>query len=177
MSDRRRSAGRTGTGQTILLAGAALLLILLWFRGCVGVFGHPGFPWPGLAPLGIWGLIQAVLGVWVAVDANRRGLSGLLWGLLVFFTGIVGLIVYLLVAPSMTARPEAMPAAAGIADAPARQCPACRSVVRPEFKACPYCGVRLVCSSCGERVEAGWKVCPFCAASLDVEGQSSASKE
>jgi len=162
--------GRTGAGQTILLAGAALVLILLWFKGCAGWLGHPGFPWPGLyAPLGIWGLIQAVLGVWVGVDANRRGLNGLLWGLLVFFTGVVGLIVYLLVAPSMATRPENAPAAPVVdsTGSASRHCPACRAAIRPEFKACPYCGARLVCSSCGERVEGGWKVCPFCAAPLD----------
>ena len=93
--------GRTGTGQTVLLALAALLLIVVWLKGCGGFpgNGHLGWFWPRpYATLGIWGLIQAGLGVWVGVDANRRGLSGVLWGLLVFFTGIVGLIVYLLVA-------------------------------------------------------------------------------
>ncbi|MFP5229346.1 MAG: bL32 family ribosomal protein [Acidobacteriota bacterium] len=38
--------------------------------------------------------------VWVARDAKARGLdNGILWMLLVLFTGIVGLIVYLLARP------------------------------------------------------------------------------
>ena len=144
MTDRGR-AGRTGTGQTLLLALAAIVLTLLWFRGCVGVLGdgHYGFPWVRMyAPLGIWGLISALLGVWVGVDANRRGLNGLLWGLLVFFTGIIGLIVYLLVGPSMTPRQDraATGARAGFGAAPpAARCPQCQATTRAEFQACPFC--------------------------------------
>lgn len=49
--------------------------------------------------LAIIALNVAIL-VWVARDAKARGLdNGVLWMLLVFFTGIVGLIVYLLARP------------------------------------------------------------------------------
>lgn len=49
--------------------------------------------------LAIVALNVAIL-VWVARDAKSRGLdNGVLWMLLVLFTGIVGLIVYLLARP------------------------------------------------------------------------------
>jgi uncharacterized membrane protein YhaH (DUF805 family) len=49
--------------------------------------------------LAIVALNIAIL-VWVARDAKARGLdNGVLWMLLVLFTGIVGLIVYLLARP------------------------------------------------------------------------------
>ncbi len=37
--------------------------------------------------------------VWVVRDASKRGKSGTFWGLLTFFLGIIGLIIYLLVRP------------------------------------------------------------------------------
>ncbi len=37
--------------------------------------------------------------VWVVKDANKRGISGTLWGILVFFLGIIGLILYFILRP------------------------------------------------------------------------------
>jgi uncharacterized membrane protein len=37
--------------------------------------------------------------VWVVRDANKRGKNGTFWGLLTFFLGIIGLIIYLLARP------------------------------------------------------------------------------
>ncbi|MFZ2411512.1 MAG: PLD nuclease N-terminal domain-containing protein [Candidatus Methanoperedens sp.] len=37
--------------------------------------------------------------VWVARDANKRGTSGTLWGFLAFFSGLFGLLVYLIFRP------------------------------------------------------------------------------
>jgi uncharacterized membrane protein YhaH (DUF805 family) len=36
---------------------------------------------------------------WVARDANKRGTSGALWGILTFFLGLLGLLVYLIARP------------------------------------------------------------------------------
>ncbi len=36
---------------------------------------------------------------WVARDANKRGTSGTLWGILTFFLGLIGLLVYLIARP------------------------------------------------------------------------------
>lgn len=49
--------------------------------------------------LAVVALNVAIL-VWVARDSKARGLdNGVLWMLLVFFTGIIGLIVYILARP------------------------------------------------------------------------------
>ena len=46
-------------------------------------------------------VINFLLLVWVARDAKARGMDGaVIWMLLVFFTGIVGLVIYLLSRPN-----------------------------------------------------------------------------
>lgn len=47
------------------------------------------------------------------------------------------------------------------------RCLRCQKALRPEWSACPYCGVRqpTECAQCGQALEAGWKACPFCATS------------
>lgn len=45
-------------------------------------------------------VLNIILLVWVAKDAKRRGMDNpILWMLLVFFAGLVGLIIYFLVRP------------------------------------------------------------------------------
>jgi hypothetical protein len=115
----------------IALFGAAFLLLPV--HGCLSPwinlhgwdFGWPHLLWPPFFGFVGWGLIQLGLAVWVGIDANRRGSNGLLWGLLVFFAPIVGLVVYLLVVPSLGERP------------PASRCPACRAAMDASFKLCP----------------------------------------
>jgi hypothetical protein len=176
MSFLRRQNGRIHPAGAFLLGAIALLVVLLFTRGCFYTVSHLGgssggshsiFPsWGafggGLLPLSIWGLINIALAIWVGYDASRKGQVGILWGLLVFFTGIVGLIVYLLVSPALgqkngAARPVEVGAAC---------CPECNANLQPEYKACPYCGTTLRCASCGQAVQGGWKVCPHCAAEL-----------
>jgi hypothetical protein len=177
---RRAEHGRLETGCAILLACAAIVLVLLGMQGCWdgpflgGWLGHGSVPFFRMfAPISIWGLISACLAVWVGVDANKRGLNGVLWGLLVFFTGIVGLIVYLLVGPAMQHRngqavvPAQPPPAEAAPSSEGNRCPACQKEVRDEFKACPYCGTALRCDHCGKRTRADWKVCPYCTAPIE----------
>jgi hypothetical protein len=74
--------------------------------------------------LGIIALNIAIL-VWVARDAKARGLdNGVLWMLLVFFTGIIGLIVYIL------ARPQGN----------LIECPNCHNKRLQAAVRCPHCG-------------------------------------
>jgi uncharacterized membrane protein YhaH (DUF805 family) len=74
--------------------------------------------------LAIVALNVAIL-VWVARDAKARGMdNAILWMLLVFFTGIVGLIVYLLVRPQGNTVP----------------CPNCGNKRLQTSVKCPNCG-------------------------------------
>ncbi len=45
----------------------------------------------------IWFIIGILLCIWVYRDAESRGMSGVLWLIVVLLTGIVGLIIYLVV--------------------------------------------------------------------------------
>ena len=164
-------------GFAILLGCAAVILFILGMSGCWdgpflgGWLGHNSVPFFRMfAPISIWGLISACLAVWVGVDANKRGLNGVLWGLLVFFTGIVGLIVYLLVGPAMQFRNGAVPepsvAPSGPPEAPAGRCPKCQGEIADDYKACPFCGTALQCGHCGKPTRGDWKVCPYCTAPL-----------
>jgi len=180
---------RFDTGTIVLLA--VLGILAFWvLRGCGhGPFyggwwdwdlGDLFFPSWGFRFLGFGLLIQIVLAVWVGLDAGKRKMSGILWGLLVFFTGIVGLLVYAIVCTAGTSGakngaagalppPSATPPPPGETEAP--HCRLCRSPVRAEFKVCPYCGtpLRRNCPGCGIEVEPAWKVCPQCSADLEGE--------
>ncbi len=47
-------------------------------------------------------------------------------------------------------------------------CPNCNESVKIDWKACPFCGVKLdfqgppKCATCGEEVKPNWKACPHC---------------
>jgi hypothetical protein len=133
-----------------------------WFHG----FGWIGrlalFTLPA-ALIILWG---AVL-IWVYRDAEKRGMHGLLWLLLVLITNVVGLLIYAIVRsetpvrrPQMTAEKPAF--------CPPETCPACGKPVGPGYAFCPHCGKSLTktCPSCGKPVEEGWKVCPVCGTDL-----------
>ena len=58
-----------------------------------------GFPFFGLAIMLIWLVIVLAIGYLVYQDANRRGMSGLLWGILVIIPmiGLLFLIIYIII--------------------------------------------------------------------------------
>ncbi len=124
-----------------------------------GLGGLPGvfFLWRFLGLL--FPLIWILVAVWAYTDAERRGMNGILWGLLVFIGNVVGLIVYLLVRVGQAPEPGVQVALS---------CPNCGKPVRRDFKVCPYCQTPLVheCPNCGEPVQSGWKVCPYCESPL-----------
>ena len=45
----------------------------------------------------VWFIVAILLCIWVYRDAESRGMSGVLWLIVVLLTGIVGLIIYLVV--------------------------------------------------------------------------------
>jgi Phospholipase_D-nuclease N-terminal len=70
--------------------------------------------------------INVAILVWVARDAKARGMdSAILWMLLVFFTGVIGLIIYILVRPQGNMI----------------QCPNCHNKKLQAAARCPHCGV------------------------------------
>lgn len=98
--------------------------------------------------------------VWVYRDAERRGMNGVLWALLVFIGNLIGLLIYLIVrSDSLASQPV---------ETRVKTCPGCQKSVGADFAFCPHCGARMedVCPSCGRKVEEGWKVCPHCGEKL-----------
>jgi putative membrane protein len=67
--------------------------------GCWGGYGFPFFGW-GMTLT--WLVVFLVIGYFVYQDANRRGMNGLLWWILVIIPmiGIVFLIIYVVIRES-----------------------------------------------------------------------------
>ena len=180
---------RTGTNKVLVVLGLfVVFLTIAMFLGAFGLsfrsmmWGPLGgdHHWLRIGPvfglLGLGTILQIVLAFWVGMDANRRGMNGLLWGLLVLFTFVVGLLVYLIVAQTAGNGGKPEPVAGGTAAAraaDARACGQCGGKVEAEFRVCPFCGAALAsaspaCPSCAKPTEAGWKVCPYCSTALDT---------
>ena len=101
--------------------------------------------------------------VWVYRDAEKKGMNGILWALLVFIGNLIGLIIYLIVRSNNT---TVLPPSKNLIT-----CPQCHQEVNSEFTFCPHCGNRLtaVCPKCGRHVEESWKACPYCGHQLKSE--------
>jgi len=115
----------------------------------------------------LWG---AVL-IWVYRDAEMRGMSGILWLLLVLIGNVIGLLIYAIVrSETPVRRKDQGPAAAPPGPAvPAATCGSCGKPLGAGFEFCPYCGKsqKPTCPACGKPVQADWKACPACGAALD----------
>ena len=133
-----------------------------------GVFMTPGVHMPRFIPLFSLFVLILWLSVvfWTYRDAERRGMNGLLWALLVFFGTFIGFLVYLLVRSEPRATASAAvpqkPEGAGLL------CPGCSKPVEVEFEVCPYCKkvLKPPCPSCGKDVKEDWQVCPYCKTEL-----------
>jgi hypothetical protein len=178
----------TSTGKTLaLILILIIILTLSWrltplilaplgaFTGAFHIIRLPDVdsiqigPWfprmavTSLVSLALFILWVAVI-IWVYRDAERRGMNGVLWALLVFIGNLIGLLIYLIV--------RAEPASAAVKVKPDRTCPKCRNPVSPGFAYCPHCGASLqaTCPECGKPVEPEWKACPSCGRRLGEEG-------
>jgi len=61
-----------------------------------------------LLPL-IWFIVAILLCIWVYRDAESRGMSGVLWLIIVLIAGLIGLIIYLVVRKEKKSVPTAPP--------------------------------------------------------------------
>jgi hypothetical protein len=86
----------------------------------------------------LWLIIAVLIGIWVYRDAEKRGSSGILWLIIVFVTGIIGLIIWLIVRPPVGGK-KTSPAQA----ASDRRCPECGRAIPEDAKVCPYCGKKF----------------------------------
>jgi hypothetical protein len=124
-------------------------------------FGPGGLRWSSFSFFSLVLLIIwiAVI-VWVYRDAERRGMNGVLWALLVLIGNIIGLIIYLIVRSDSLSYQSETP--------PTQNCPSCNKGVPSSFGYCPHCGTQIqpTCPSCGKAVEKDWKACPHCGKKL-----------
>ena len=113
----------------------------------------------GILPLALLILWVLVI-VWVYRDAERRGMSGVLWALLVFIGNIIGLLIYLIVRNDTTRANASLEATVA--------CINCGKLVAQKYVFCPHCGTKLksTCPSCDEAVASDWSICPYCGEKL-----------
>jgi len=162
----------------IILAAVRLTPIILApfgiFTGMTHAIRSPGFNSIHLGPLGYLRLTSfslaslALFFLWIAVivwvyrDAERRGMNGVLWALLVFIGNVIGLLIYLIVRQDNTPREARGPTVSS------KACPSCRKPVSEGFQYCPHCGTSMIpsCPKCGSAVEKEWNICPKCGEKL-----------
>lgn len=177
----------TSTGKTIGLIFLVIVILFLVvkvtpliiapfgiFSGVTNLFRMPGtdglhfgpnmfryssFSLMSLVLLIIW---IAVI-VWVYRDAERRGMNGILWALLVLIGNLIGLLIYLIVRSDASRETGTTPKS--------RACPECKQPVGLNYSFCPHCGSNLqnICPGCKKPTEKNWKVCPLCGEKLTKE--------
>lgn len=132
-----------------------------WLPTVPAQTGPPGAGMVALVGLIILGMliIGILIAVWVYKDAKRRDMSAGPWVLLVIFTGLIGLIIYLVVRrdnPVRTVTGTGQGATGGRVDLPPsggqdvggqgggrNLCGSCGSAVSPTAKHCTQCGAAL----------------------------------
>ena len=128
-----------------------------------------------------WYAIEGVAGVflilfwvatiaWVRKDARRRIKSKSLVNFMTLLGAVppfLGPLIYMLFRPpeyledvrERTLEIQAIERRLG-----ARECPACRAEVDPDFLICPSCMTRLrrACTNCLRPLDSNWSICPYC---------------
>ncbi len=89
--------------------------------------------------------------IWVYGDAQKRNMDEILWLLIVIFTGLVGLIIYLFIRDPLIAEkteqppkpkaPQSKPKA--VEERDVKYCSACGSPVNEKADFCSLCGEKL----------------------------------
>jgi hypothetical protein len=91
--------------------------------------------------------LQIYILIWVYKDAKKRNMDGAVWLLIVFITGIIGLIIYLIIRnpmPSETSEPPA-------------------EVKQPQIEEeIPKERATKYCAMCGEKIPIDVQFCSYC---------------
>jgi hypothetical protein len=84
--------------------------------------------------------------LWILKDSRRRGLNHIAWGLFGLFTGIIGLIIYIIYKKNNYF------------------CSICENRIDKSWNYCKHCGtsLKLECEDCKERIESDSKFCVNC---------------
>ncbi|MCJ7566671.1 MAG: zinc ribbon domain-containing protein [Anaerolineales bacterium] len=108
---------------------------------------------------------------WTLRDIRSRShdkLVHILTALLVAVLNLPGLIIYLILRPSLTLTEEyqlTLEEEALLSQVEERlQCPGCGSDTKNNWQVCAQCHTRLrkVCRQCGELLQLPWQICPHC---------------
>lgn len=86
----------------------------------------------------IGAVIDLLIAIWVAQDANRRGMNGILWAIGVFLLCIVFLPIYLIVRKPIVVVAPPYPGAGAAPNA--RLCQNCGKYYEGPAQFCPHCG-------------------------------------
>lgn len=100
---------------------------------------------------GLMGGVYLLLIGYVNRDSKRRGMSPLLWTLVVILIpNALGFILYFVLRQPMRT-----------------SCPQCGSLVQPGFAFCPHCSFKLnpTCPQCQRSVSVSDQFCPYCGTS------------
>ncbi|MCK7478074.1 MAG: zinc ribbon domain-containing protein [Candidatus Moduliflexus flocculans] len=108
----------------------------------------------------LWGALL----IWVYRDAEKRGMSGILWLLLVLIGNVIGLLIYAIVRSETPVKRRGRSACGATGEMSGL-----RETLSAGYVFCPHCGRNLTrtCPACGKPVEGSWKACPACGAGLD----------
>lgn len=87
-------------------------------------------------------VISILLCVWVYRNAESRGMNGALWLIIVLFTGIIGLIIYLVVREDVKTKSAILPMPPTTGK-PTRYCTNCGHQASLDMNFCPNCGKTL----------------------------------
>jgi len=138
-----------------VLAGIGFVIVQVFFILVVGRHHHAIAAWCRvLMGLGA-GLVLACFLLfigYVSRDARRRGMSPLLWTLVVIFIPHgLGLILYFILRQPLSCA-----------------CPQCSNIVQKGFNFCPRCNYKLgaSCPQCQRVIGISDAYCPYCGTSL-----------
>ena len=122
--------------------------------------------------LGYFFIIWGAFIIWVIKDITNRTTNVLVQTIsifiILFFTPIFGLPVYLLIRPRTTLfeqyyEEEEVEETVDELDE-LYHCPGCNHKVSRDFRFCPKCALELTtsCPSCKKQIHTDWALCPYC---------------